>query len=170
MPSTWSVLAFFTIRYDDFNIAVLVLIGAIAATIGRLVLAKLTRILIRDRLLDTVTRKNVDTLRDYLEKEKRLLFLVMFAFALTPLPSNQVFMAYGLTSLPLRHAAAPFFLGRLISYFAIVQVTDSVVNRFIVNVKTPTFVWYFLTMQIITIVVVFLFTKIDWRRVIPHGA
>ena len=38
------------------------------------------------------------------------------AFALSPLPSNYLFIAYGFTSLPIMFPAVPFFVGRLLSY------------------------------------------------------
>jgi len=39
-------------------------------------------------------------------------------FAFSPLPSNVLFLAYGLTTAPLHLLAIPFFIGRMVSYAA----------------------------------------------------
>ena len=41
---------------------------------------------------------------------------VFLFYALSPLPSNFLFIAYGLTGLPLLRIALPFFIGRTATY------------------------------------------------------
>ena len=47
-PPTWSVLSFIAIRFNS-NIILLAVVGAVAATLGRLVLAKLSTVIVRQR-------------------------------------------------------------------------------------------------------------------------
>ena len=57
-----------------------------------------------------------DSLRDEIQKRPRFTFGLLLFFAFTPLPSNSVFIAYGLTTMSILRIAIPFFLGRLVSY------------------------------------------------------
>ena len=50
------------------------LIGACAAAVGRFVLAKLSRVIIRQRLLREQTRDNIDTIKIALELHRTLTF------------------------------------------------------------------------------------------------
>ncbi len=168
MPSTWSVLTFFSVRHDNLNLILLIIIGALAATLGRLILAKFSRSVIRQHYLSQTTKHNIDALKTYLGKERGLLFLVIFFFALTPVPSNQLFIAYGLADLPLKNAAAPFFLGRVISYFAIIKTIQKALNLYAPDIQSADFFWYFVLMQAVTIGTVYIFTKINWRKIIPR--
>jgi hypothetical protein len=47
-PPTWTVLSFIAITYES-NIIVLAIVGAVAATLGRLTLAKLSRVIVRQK-------------------------------------------------------------------------------------------------------------------------
>ena len=46
----------------------------------------------------------------------KLTFGAFLFYAFTPLPSNYLFIAYGLTALPLIRIALPFLLDRFVSY------------------------------------------------------
>ena len=50
-PPTWMVFSFIGFRYPQFNVVVLALVGAVAASLGRATLAKLARVIVRGRLL-----------------------------------------------------------------------------------------------------------------------
>ncbi len=115
MPPTWSVLTYFQVRHG-LNVFELAIIGTFAATAGRLILAKLSNLIIRKELLSERTRKNIDVIKNRLVEHKRLTIWVFLFYALAPLPSNQLFLAYGLTDLPLKMIAGPFFIGRFLSY------------------------------------------------------
>src|SRR6266568_2543577 len=93
-PATWTVLSFIAVRYNYFSILELALVGAIAATCGRVVLAYLARIIVRQNFLSEKMKKNIDDLKRHLEKRTKLTFGIFLAYALTPLPSNQLFIAY----------------------------------------------------------------------------
>ena len=50
-PPTWMALAFVGFQFPDMSPVLLALLGAVAATLGRLSLAKLSHVLLRERLL-----------------------------------------------------------------------------------------------------------------------
>ena len=46
-----------------------------------------------------------------------LTFGLFLFYAFTPLPSNYLFIAYGLTTMPFVRLLVPFFIGRFVSYY-----------------------------------------------------
>ncbi|MGH9680022.1 MAG: hypothetical protein ACRD4Y_08730 [Candidatus Acidiferrales bacterium] len=167
-PPTWMVFSYVGFRYVTVNIALLAVIGAIAATLGRLTLAKMARVIIRQRFLSQRTRGNIDTIRDYLQPRKKLTFGVFLFYAFTPFPSNYLFIAYGLTTMELRKIAAPFFLGRSISY-TFWGLTASSIARRITLESTDSlsyFSIYFVATQILLLSLIYVFTRVDWRALL----
>ena len=71
-PPTWSVLSFIAIRFNS-NIIILAVVGAVAATLGRLVLAKLSTAIVRQKFLSEGTKRNIDAVRTRLESNKSFL-------------------------------------------------------------------------------------------------
>jgi membrane protein YqaA with SNARE-associated domain len=115
-PPTWMLVTFIGFEFPTTNTVLLALVAAIAATLGRITLAKLSRWLIREKLLSDLHRKNIDIIKERLEKRAVLTVSVFLFYALSPLPSNFLFIAYGLTGLPLLRIALPFLIGRTASY------------------------------------------------------
>lgn len=165
-PPTWMVFSFIGFRYPKLNIPALALSGALAATLGRVTLAKLSRIIIRQRFMSAGTRKNVDAIKDKLQKRKKLTFGAFLLYAFSPFPSNYLFIAYGLTTMDLLLVAIPFFVGRSISYSfwgitsaAIGQRISGTILRHPLSYLSV----YFVLTQILLLWMVYLFTRIDWR-------
>src|SRR6516162_7633168 len=75
-------------------------LSATAATCGRIVLAKLSRALVRQKLLTDRSRRNVDAIKIGIENQRAMTVGTFLGYSLSPLPSNYLFIAYGLTSLP----------------------------------------------------------------------
>ena len=113
-PPTWSIIALYTLN-TDLRVPLLVLVGAVAAALGRFLLAHATR-LVGARLLPRRTRRNLDAARKALERRKRHAILGLGLFALSPVPSAQLFEAAGLTGVRILPFTAAFFAGRIISY------------------------------------------------------
>ncbi len=126
-PPTWMILSYIQITYHPYFLA-LALIGAIAATTGRLLLAMLADIIVRDRLLSKRSVANLDVLKEKLQERRRLTFSIFLFYAFSPLPSNQLFLAYGLTHLDLSLIALPFFIGRFISYLFWILTASTVAH------------------------------------------
>jgi hypothetical protein len=159
-PPTWLVLSAIAVHYKISNILLLAFTGASAATLGRIILAKLSNRILRGKLLSERSKKNIDDLKKHLEKRRTLTFSIFLFYAFSPLPSSQLFIAYGLTNLPLRSIALPFFLGRITSY-TLLSFTISEVAKGIAT--SSFFSFYFLITQCLTILTVYLFVRIDWH-------
>jgi membrane protein YqaA with SNARE-associated domain len=112
-PPTWALLVFFRL---DFHLPAVPLIvgGALAAASGRLLLANGARWL-RPRF--SVARlERLDRAQAALTANRRRSVAGLGLFALSPLPSGQLFVAAGLMTVPLVPLTAAFFAGRLVSY------------------------------------------------------
>ena len=92
-------MSFVGLAIPDINFVWIALVAAVAATCGRIVLAKASYLLLRRRWLSEETRRNVDTIRVGIESRPVVTFSTVLGYALSPLPSNYLFIAYGLTSL-----------------------------------------------------------------------
>jgi membrane protein YqaA with SNARE-associated domain len=164
-PPTWMVFSYIGFRYVSVNHVLLAVVGASAATLGRMALAKMARVVVRQRFMSESSRQNIDSIREYLQPRRKLTFGVFLFYAFTPFPSNYLFIAYGLTSMELRLIAAPFFIGRSISY-SFWAFTASTVARRIAVESTDALSYlslYFVASQIILLSLIYVFTRIDWR-------
>jgi hypothetical protein len=89
-PPTWAVLVFFRLQ-SNLAAVPLVLIGAAAAACGRLVLAYGSRAF-RSRLSEP-RMDNLEAVRDAVGGSRRRAAAGLGLFALSPLPSAQLFVA-----------------------------------------------------------------------------
>lgn len=112
-PPTWAVLVFFSLDFD-LPAVPLVLGGALAAASGRFVLANGARRL-RPRLA-AARLERLDRAQAALNADRRRTAAGLGLFALSPVPSGQLFVAAGLMTVPLLPLTAAFFAGRLVSY------------------------------------------------------
>ena len=167
MPATWTVLALIA-STTHLKLAAIPLIAATGATVGRVILARLSHRLVRSRFLSEDTRHNIDGVKAIIEKRKHVTMAGFLLYALGPLPTNYLFISYGLTTLPLRYLVVPFFIGRLASYTFWVYVGYGFRQAFQAGDLMATYNTYFIVTQIATIAAVYAFTKIDWRRIAKH--
>lgn len=114
MPPTWSVLAFFYLRYH-LQFIPTVIIGATAATLGRIILATLVKLYLRP-IIPKRAMENYTALGNYLKRNKKLTVPLLLTYAFFPIPSNDVYITAGLANLDLKLIAFSFFCGRLVSY------------------------------------------------------
>ena len=112
-PPTWSIIVLFGFN-SDLPVPAIVGTGAAAAALGRYALAHGTRLL-RHWMSDK-TRRNLAAAKEALEKNRRRGFLALGLFALSPVPSAQLFEAAGLAGVRLLPFTLAFFAGRLVSY------------------------------------------------------
>ena len=164
-PPTWMVFSYLGLRYQIANVALLALVGASAATLGRLTLSKLSRIIIRQKILSEQTKQNIDAIREGLQGKRKLTFGIFLFYAFSPLPSNYLFLAYGLTTLELRLIAVPFFLGRTVSYSFWGLTSSAIAGKVTIGQgNTLSYLTgYFIATQILLLYIVYLFTRVDWR-------
>lgn len=112
-PPTWAVLVFFEFNFDLPAVS-LVVGGAVAAACGRFVLAATTR-----RLRPHLSPGRIEHLNQVqtsLSANRLRVAAGLGLFAVSPLPSGQLFVAAGLMTVPLLPLTVAFFCGRLVSY------------------------------------------------------
>jgi hypothetical protein len=162
-PPTWSVLVLFTLHHD-YVIPVLVIVGALCAASGRLVLARTTRRL--EHRLPSRQRDNLRAAGEILVKRKARSALGLALFALSPMPSAQLFEAAGLIRaarlLPL---TAAFFAGRTVSYSLYVTGSYAIQSTDAGHVLSEglTSVWGVL-LQVAMLGALVALAQVDWGR------
>jgi membrane protein YqaA with SNARE-associated domain len=170
-PPTWAVLVFFRLN-SDLAAVPLVLFGALAAASGRLVLAATTR-----RYRSRFSRRRLESLEaaeDALVGSRGKAIAGLGLFALSPVPSAQLFVAAGLLSVPLVPLTAAFFAGRLVSYSLYVGAASAAKDN-LGSVLTDAFASPLgVALQIVMLLGLVLLVRVDWARVLrhrdPHGA
>jgi membrane protein YqaA with SNARE-associated domain len=165
MPPTWSILAFFLIQYH-LPLLPLAFGGAVAATSGRYILALVSRRWGR-QLIPLDQREYLTQLGRWLDAKARWAApAAVLLYSFGPIPSNQLFIAAGLTCLPLGPIVSAFFVGRLLSYTLWAYTAHLVVRRF-----EDIFVGYWsnalaLAVQVVLIALLILFTRINWPKLL----
>ena len=167
-PPTWMALSFFSYKFPENDIALLALVGATAATLGRVILAKFARSIVRGKLLSAETRANIDSIKEKLQGKRTLTAGACLFYAFSPLPSNYLFIAYGLTTLELRLLALPFFLGRLIGYNFWAHLGSAAARKLAVEAPESYMSAYFILVQLACLAMIYVFTRVDWRMLLQE--
>lgn len=129
MPPSWIVLASFHIIDPTLDIILLAMVGATGAVIGRFVLKNISRYF--RRFVGDEQRSNLNAIGAYLNGKKHGYMLASFLFGATPLPSNMLFIAYGLIGAKSLGIYAGFWAGRFVSYMIMIHVSDLVFRPFV---------------------------------------
>lgn len=161
-PPTWAVLVFFKLN-QDLPAVPLIVGGAVAAAAGRFTLASAAR-RFRGRLSDRRVQ-NLAAARDMLTGNRRKAVGGLALFALSPVPSAQLFVAAGLLAVPIVPLTAAFFAGRLASYSIYVGgatlAQESLGDSFADALTSPAgIVAQFLMLAALVVLV-----KIDWTAI-----
>jgi hypothetical protein len=163
-PATWTILAFIAAT-TKVNLLVLPVLAAVAATIGRTILARLSYVIVRSKFLSEKSKHNIDGFKLIIEKRRHLTMTGFLLYALGPLPTNYLFISYGLTTLQLRYLVVPFFIGRLLSYSFWIYIGYRFGTLLQAEGLTGVYDMYFIVTQIATIAAVYAFTRVNWRRI-----
>ena len=162
-PPTWAVLVFFRLN-SDLPAVPLVLLGALAAASGRFVLASVTRHF-RGRF-STERRANLQAAEEVLVGTRAKAAAGLGLFALSPIPSAQLFVAAGLLSVPLLPLTVVFFLGRLVSYSIYVAAAtaakDSLGDVLGDVISSP----WGIALQVAMLAGLVLLLRIDWTAIV----
>jgi membrane protein DedA with SNARE-associated domain len=164
-PPTWMVFSYLGFTSPNHNTILFAVVGAIAATLGRVTLAKLSKIIIRKRLMTRASRENIDGIKSRLERRPKLTAGIFLFYAFTPFPSNYLFIAYGMTGMKLPLVAIPFFLGRTVSYFFWGRFS-AVVSRWLDYDGSGSLSYlgiYFVVTQTLFLFLLYAFTRMDWH-------
>ena len=129
MPPTWIVLSSFFALDSSLDPLLLALVGATGATIGRLILKNLSSFF--RRFVGKEQKSNLDTIGNFLNRKKFGYVLTSFLFAATPLPSNMLFVTYGMMRAKSIGLYFGFWVGRLMSYYIMITISSVVLTPFL---------------------------------------
>jgi membrane protein YqaA with SNARE-associated domain len=129
MPPSWIVLTSFYLLDPTLNIVILAMVGSTGATLGRFVLKRIS-VLFR-RFVAEEQKSNLDVIGNYLNKKKYGYVIASFLFGATPLPSNMLFIAYGLMRAKSLGIYIGFWFGRTISYIVMIYSGNAILKPFL---------------------------------------
>ena len=159
MPPTWIVLASFYTLDTGLDPLVLALVGATGATIGRMFLKRISGFF--RRFAGPEQKSNLDAIAGLIGKKRYGYALSSFLFAATPLPSNMLFVAYGLMNARSLGLYAGFWLGRVVSYYVMISISQIVLTPFL-QLFEDRLVGILLA-DGVGVGVVIIFASINWR-------
>lgn len=164
MPPTWTVISFVYINYN-VNLFLLTIIGSISSSTGRLFLAKLSG-KFTEKLLSKEVSKSLNFLGKRIRKSPKSSFLAAFAWALSPIASNYLFIAVGSTKSKMRYVLTGFFLGRTISYFGLAYTSNLVYEGIRELLFENIFDWRKLAFNLFGLIIIFGYLLLDWKKLI----
>ncbi|RQR34360.1 hypothetical protein DIE23_12080 [Burkholderia sp. Bp9143] len=167
-PPTWMAMSWVGFNLPDGNPLIFAVVAAGAATTGRVILAIFARSLVRSRWMPASDRENIAIAAQWLQKHRTLTVGAFFCYALSPLPSNYLFIAYGLSGMPLRIIAAAFFIGRVTTYAVWAHLGRFASARLDVEsqLEGSYLGGYFIVTQLVLLGIVFALMKLDWRALV----
>lgn len=162
MPPTWLVLSSFYAIDPSYSPLVLSLVGATGATIGRLALKKISGLF--RRFVSIEQKSNLDVIGNYLNKKRYGYVIASFLFASTPLPSNMLFIAYGLMRSKSIGVYLGFWSGRALSYYIMITISSVVLTPFAQIFEDR--IYGILFADVLGMASIVLFASIDWTLLI----
>ena len=159
MPPTWIVLSSFFALDSSLDPLLLALVGATGATIGRFFLKRISGLF--RRFVGKEQESNLDAIGNFLNKKKFGYTLTSFLFAATPLPSNMLFIAYGMMRAKSIGLYIGFWCGRLVSYYIMITISEAVLTPFLQLFEDR--IIGIIAADIVGIGSVIFFTCINWK-------
>ena len=129
MPPTWIILASFYVIDSSYDPLVLALVGASGATLGRFILKQVSTLF--RRFVQKEQKSNLDAVGNFLNRKKFGYIITSFLFAATPLPSNMLFVTYGLLKAKSIGLYVGFWIGRVASYYLMISISNIVLTPFV---------------------------------------
>jgi len=159
MPPTWIVLSSFYALDPTLDPLFLALVGATGATIGRFFLKSMSKFF--RGLVGKEQKSNLDAIGEFLNRKRFGYIITSFLFAATPLPSNMLFVAYGMMRAKSIGLYVGFWIGRVLSYYVMITISKVVLTPFLTLFEDRYI--GILVADGLGIGVVILFTCIDWK-------
>ncbi len=164
MPPSWIILTSFYLLDPTLNVIILAVVGATGATIGRFFLKKISGYF--RRFVAEEQKSNLDIIGDYLNRKKYGYVIASFLFGATPLPSNMLFITYGLMRAKSIGIYVGFWFGRIISYIIMIYFGNAVIAPFLEIFEDR--LTGILLIDGVGIGVVVLFASINWTILITQ--
>lgn len=167
-PPTWSILVYFIITHNLKTLYV-VSIGAIAAGLGRYLLALGTRLL--RNYIPIKARKNLYDAGKVFEDNSGRRYGLSALFIISPLPSAQLFEAAGLMNMNLKRLTLAFFSGRIFTYTfyatSATKLKSTDLGQVITDAFRSPYAW---ALQLLSIALIYLIARIDWRKYLKQAS
>ena len=164
MPPSWIVLTSFYLLDPTLDVFLLAVVGATAATIGRFVLKKISSLF--RKFIGQEQKNNLDIIGNYLNGKKYGYVIASFLFGATPLPSNMLFITYGLMRAKSLGIYVGFWFGRTLSYIVMIYFGNAVLRPFLAIFEDR--LLGILLIDGVGIGVIFLFASINWTILITQ--
>jgi membrane protein DedA with SNARE-associated domain len=164
MPPSWIVLTSFYLLDPNLNIILLSVVGATGATIGRFVLKKISGLF--RKFVGDEQKSNLDIIGDYLNRKKYGYMIASFLFGATPLPSNMLFITYGLMRAKSFGIYIGFWFGRVLSYIIMIYFGNAVLKPFLEIFEDR--LTGILLVDLVGIGVIVFFASINWSLLITQ--
>ena len=164
MPPSWIVLTSFYLMDPTLNIVLLSMVGATAATLGRFVLKKISGLF--RKFVGDEQKSNLDIIGDYLNRKKFGYLIASFLFGATPLPSNVLFITYGLMRAKNFGIYVGFWLGRVLSYIVMIYFGNAVLKPFLEIFEDR--LLGIILVDITGIIAIVFFASVNWALLITQ--
>ena len=164
MPPSWIVLTSFYLLDPTLNVVLLAAVGATGATIGRYFLKRISGVF--RRFVGDEQKSNLDVIGNYLNNKKYGYMIASFLFGATPLPSNMLFITYGLMRAKNIGIYIGFWFGRMISYIVMIYFGNAVLRPFFEMFEDK--LTGILLIDGVGIGVIILFASINWTVLITE--
>jgi membrane protein YqaA with SNARE-associated domain len=164
MPPSWIVLTSFYLLDPTLNIILLSVVGATGSTIGRYFLKKISGLF--RKFVGEEQKSNLDIIGDYLNRKKFGYVIASFLFGATPLPSNMLFITYGLMRAKNVGIYIGFWCGRVLSYIVMIYFGNAVLKPFLEIFEDR--LLGILLVDLVGIVVIIFFASINWSLLITQ--
>jgi hypothetical protein len=162
MPPSWIVLTSFYLLDPNLNIILLSIVGATGSTLGRYFLKKISGLF--RKFVGEEQKSNLDIIGDYLNRKKFGYVIASFLFGATPLPSNMLFITYGLMKSKNVGIYIGFWFGRVLSYIVMIYFGNVVLKPFLEIFEDR--LLGILLVDVVGIVVIIFFASINWSLLI----
>jgi len=164
MPPSWIVLTSFYLIDPSLNVIFLAMVGATGATIGRFFLKKISGIF--RKFVGNEQKSNLDIIGNYLNQKKFGYLIASFLFGATPLPSNMLFITYGLMRAKSIGIYFGFWFGRTLSYIVMIYFGNAVLQPFLEIFEDR--LTGILLIDGVGVGVIILFASINWTVLITQ--
>jgi len=164
MPPSWIVLTSFYLLDPNLNIILLSIVGATGSTIGRFFLKKISGLF--RKFVGEEQKSNLDIIGDYLNRKKFGYVIASFLFGATPLPSNMLFITYGLMRAKNVGIYVGFWFGRVLSYIIMIYFGNAVLKPFL-EIFEDRLVGILLV-DVVGIIAIIFFASINWSLLITQ--
>jgi len=164
-PPAWPILIFFQIHYG-LNVWAVILLGVTGTTLGRFILS-LYIPWVGHQILNRRGNGNLEFLGKRLSASPTSAFTFVLLYSLTPLSTTALFTAAGVAKVRRAYILPPFFLGKLISYSALILTGHyAATHAEAIWGGSPS--WKTLLPAGVGLLLILGFLFIDWKRLLLH--